>query len=280
MDISSLPGFSSTQQQQNVSRATSKLRSVIETLVSGSRLNQASDDVAALSIASQLQSQTSGLKQISSNLAQASSLTQVADGGIEQIQGALEQLKSLAQQASNPTLNAENREQLNNQFKELTKEIDRLASTTGFNGKSLLNGDISGDNTLSIGSLLSSNEANDQGESLSIDNLSSASLFSGQSLNLQTADGAAQAFAVIGEALGKTISARASVGTFQQSIDFVAANIDSAVVNQEAARSELQDTDFAQASTLLSLFNVQRDAGIALAAQGNRLSPALLKLVG
>src|SRR4051812_47123829 len=108
----SLSGIGGTQQQQTIQNASAKLQAAIASIVSGNRVNQASDDVAALSIAGQLQSETAGLRQISGNLAQASSLTQVADGGVSQIQNALTQLQSLASQAGNPTLNAENRKQL------------------------------------------------------------------------------------------------------------------------------------------------------------------------
>jgi flagellin-like hook-associated protein FlgL len=69
------------------------------------------------------------------------------------------------------------------------------------------------------------------------------------------------------------------IGAFQQSVDFASATVDSAGFNQQAAMSNLSDTDFADASSQLSLANVQQNSVIALAAQGNLLNPALLKLV-
>ncbi len=80
--------------------------------------------------------------------------------------------------------------------------------------------------------------------------------------------------------LNNLSSARANVGSFLQSVDYAAASVDSAVQNQEAARSTLQDTDFAEASTERSIASLQNNVALALAAQGNRLSPALLQLVG
>ena len=278
MNVSSLSGLTGLQNQQNLQKSSTKLGAAIAALASGNRLTSASTDIASLSVASQLQSAVSGLKQASGNLAQASSLAQVADGGLSQIHEISIQLQNLAQQAGSPILNDDNRKALNEQFKQLEQEIDRIAQNTSFGGKKLLNGDLNDSGALSLDSLLSS-EGNESG-SLSIENSSSANLFSGSSLNLTTAEGAANAFAVVGDALNKITSARANVGSFLQSVDYAAVSIDSAIANQEAARSTLQDTDFAEAASQQSQATLQQNVALAVAAQGNRLTPALLQLVG
>ncbi len=278
MNVSSLSGLTALQQQQNLQKSSAKLSAAIAAIASGNRLTSASTDIASLSVASQLQSAVSGLKQASGNLVQASSLAQVADGGLSQINEVSLQLQNLAQQAGSPILNDDNRKALNEQFKQLVQQIDSIAANTSFNGKKLLNGDLSGSGALSLDSLLAS-EGNDSG-SLSIDNFSSANLFAGSSLNLTTAEGAKNAFAVVGDALGKITSARANVGSFLQSTDYAAASVESAIANQEAARSTLQDTDFADAATQQSQATLQHNVALAIAAQGNRLTPALLQLVG
>lgn len=271
MTVSSLSALNSTQQQQAVRNASAKLQAAIASIVSGKR----SDDIAALSIAAQLQSQTSGLKQIASNIAQASSLSQVAEGGVQQIHGALEQLRTLAQAAKSPVLTAENRKQLNDQFQQLTKAIDGIAKATSFNSKSLLDGALSGDNGLSLDTLLSGSGGSTD---LSIGALTSSSLLGG-SLDILSVDSADDALTAITAALGKTTSTRVDIGSFLQTLDFAGANLDTAIANQEAAQSTLTDTDFASASTGLSLANLQQNAAIALAAQGNKLSPVLLQLI-
>lgn len=281
VNVSSVSGLSGAQSQLGIKRANEKLQAAIASLVSGERLNKASDDVAALSVASQLQSKVSNLRQVTGNLAQASSLSQVADGGAQQIHSVLERLKNVAQQASNPTLNADNRKQLNQEFQQLKAAIDRFADDTTFNNKKLLDGSLTGEDAISLGSLLSTDGSSEEGGAdLEIDSLFSSSLFSGQDVNVLSADAALQAVASIDSALGRVTSVRADIGSFQQSVNYAAASVETAVINQEAARSILQDTDFAEASTQSALAKIQRDAGIAVAAQGNRLSPVLLKLVG
>ncbi|MEK6746764.1 MAG: flagellin [Pseudomonadota bacterium] len=278
MNISSLSGLTGLSQQQNLQKSSSKLSAVIAALASGNKLTSASTDISSLSVAGQLQAAVSGLKQASGNLAQASSLAQVADGGLSQINEIAQQLQNLAQQARSPILNDDNRRALGEQFKQLTAQIDSIAANTSFGGKKLLNGDLNGNSAVSLDSLLSS-EGSESG-SLSIENFSSASLFGGSTLNLSSADDAANAFAVIGDALNKVTSGRADAGSFLQSVDYAAASIDSAIANQEAARSTLQDTDFAEASSQQSQATLQQNIALALAAQGNRLTPALLQLVG
>ena len=273
MAVNALTGVNNSQQSQSIKNADAKLQAAIASIVSGT-----TSDVTNVAIASELQSQTTGLKQISNNLVQGFSLTQVADGGAAQIQNSLTQLQSLAQQAQSPTVNAETRKQLNQQFQQIINQVDQLASGTSFNGNSLLDGSLSGSNSLSLDTLLSSSNAG--GNDLSIANLTSGALFGGQSLNILSSDSASQASGSINSAIGQLTSARASIGAFQRTLDFASANIDSAIGNQQAALSTFSETDLAAASTQSSQAELQSNASIALAAQGNRLNPALLKLIG
>ncbi|MFO0389281.1 MAG: flagellin [Alphaproteobacteria bacterium] len=278
MPINPLSGFGSISNQQNSQRISDRLQLAVASLVSGKRINRAADDIAALSVATQLQAELSSLKEISSNAAQATSLLQVADGGAEQIGGLVQELRDIALQAKSPTLNQANRDALNTQFQQVVAEIDRIAGNTKFGGKTLLDGSVSGANSLSIGEVLSG-ESGEEGNALAIDSLSSSALFSGQSFNVFSADGATRALEALELAQGKVTGARADIGAFQQSVGYLAASIETAVANQDAARSVLADTDFAEESTIYSLLNLQREASLSLAAQGNRLPAGLLRLV-
>ena len=113
----------------------------------------------------------------------------------------------------------------------------------------------------------------------SIGDSSIAALFGGATPDLLSADSAAAAFGIIGRALDTLTSYRANVGSYQQSLDFTMANLESAIQNQEAARATLEDTDFAAESTLYAQNQVQQQASIATLAQTNRLSGNLLKLL-
>ncbi len=265
---------SSGIQQQNIKKTDAKLLAAIASLVSGKK----TQDVADVALATQLQSQVAGLKQVSQNIAQVSSLTQVADGAISRSQEIVNRLQEIALQASNETLADEQRAQLDQEFQELTKELDRQAANTQFNGRNLLDGTLSGDNALSLSSVLGE-ESSEGDSSLDINSLSSQALFGGESLNVLSADAARNALSVLGNAQTTISTARASVGAFQQTLNYSAAAIDSAIQNQQAAQSLLSDADFLEVASESQQAQVQRNAQLSLAAQTNRLPAALLRLV-
>lgn len=276
MAITSLGGISNAQAQTGVANASDKLQSVLNSIVSGT---DQSADVANVSIASQLQSQTAGLNVAAGNLTQALSLTQVASGGLGQIAQAIGQLQTLAEQAQSPTLNANNRKQLNQQFQQLASSIDNIAESTSFNGQNLLDGSLSGAGALSLDGLLGQTpDGNDT--TLSIPDSGTGSLFGGQSLDILSSDDASQAVGTLDNALNQVTGTQTSVGAFQQTLNYAAGNVDSAINNYQAAASSLGDTDIAEASTQNSLAQVQYNAAIAVEAQTNNLNPALLQLIG
>jgi len=276
MTVPTISGISSQQTSQSVSNASSKLQAAIASIISNNI--SASDNVAEVSTASQLQSQTSALKQVSNNLVQGLSLSQVASDGVGQIADALTQLQTLVLQAQSPALNQDNRKQISQQIQQLSNRIDDIASGTSFNGQNLLDGSISGAQAISLSNLL--DDSGDNNGDLSLPSLSSNALFGGQGLDVSTPDSASQSANKIADALNQVANAQSAIGAFQQLVNYAAANVDSALANQQAAQSNIQDSDFAAANTNDALATFQQSASIALAAQSNRLSPALLQLVG
>lgn len=280
MDIGSLSSLSGAA-QQSIQRSNAKLQTAIATLLNGgtSSSSLVTNDTSNLSLATQLQSQVMALKQASLSLAQASSQSEVASQGVEQITDVLQQLKSLAEQAKSPTLNTADRGNLNTQFQQLASTINQIVNTTQFGGKSLLDGSLSGDNALSLERLLSAEGTDSEGSLLSIDSLTSSALFSNTALNLLSTSSAQSALSTLGSALEKVGSVAASIGAFQQTASYAAANLDSAVFNQNAAQSYLSDEDFVAGANGLSIANFQMNASLALAAQGNRLPPSFLEIL-
>lgn len=257
---------------QDIQRTSAKLQSVIASVVSGNKFVGAGDNVAAVSLAAQLQSGTAGLRQISGNLAQARSVLQVAGDGVSQIQQALQQLQAVAQQAASPVLNDDNRKVLNQQFQQLVAQIDQVASRTNFNNKSLLDGTAN----LSLGDFIA---AEGDAPSLDIADLTVVGLFGGKNPGLLTPSATEEAIALLGEALAQVLGVRTDIGAFAQTVDFASASVDSALINQQAALSNVADTDFTEAATALSLLSTQQQAATAAAVQGNKLTPVVLQLI-
>ena len=114
----------------------------ITALAAGNRLTQASTDIAAMSIATGLQSDISSLRSASLNIAQASSMLQVADGGMARIGDILQRMKALATQSQSGSVTDAERSFINQEFSELSTQIDKTASETRFNGQNLLDGTV------------------------------------------------------------------------------------------------------------------------------------------
>lgn len=110
-------------------------------LSSGMRINKAGDDAAGLSISEKMKSQIGGLKQATRNAQDGISLIQTAEGALNETHAILGRMRDLATQGANGTLSNDDREALNKEFGELSTEITRIAETTEFNTKTLLDKD-------------------------------------------------------------------------------------------------------------------------------------------
>ena len=116
----------------------------IEKLSSGYRINRAGDDAAGLAISEKMRGQIRGLNQASRNAQDSISLIQTAEGGLNETHAILQRMRELAVQSANDTNTSTDREALQNEVKQLTQEVNRIANTTEFNTKKLLNGELQG----------------------------------------------------------------------------------------------------------------------------------------
>jgi flagellin len=119
----------------------------MEKLSSGLRINRAGDDAAGLAISEKMRGQIRGLEMASKNAQDGISLIQTAEGALNETHSILQRMRELAVQASNDTNTDTDRKELQKEVDQLIEEIDRIANTTEFNTKKLLNGDLSGVNT-------------------------------------------------------------------------------------------------------------------------------------
>ena len=134
---------------------TGKLKVSTEKLSSGYRINRAADDAAGLAISEKMRSQVRGLTQASSNAEDGISLIQTAEGALQETQNIIQRMRELAVQAANDTNTDDDREQIQQEISELTSEVDRIAKTSEFNTKKLLDGTVEGSKSFrsGIGSL-------------------------------------------------------------------------------------------------------------------------------
>jgi len=144
--------ISSMNAQRQLGGSGMALDRATERLSSGQRVNSAKDDAAGLAIANRMSSQVRGLDQAVRNANDGVSLVQTAEGALQESTNILQRMRELAVQSSNGIYTDADRSTLNAESKQLKAELDRIASTTSFNGKNLLDGSF-GTTKLQVGAL-------------------------------------------------------------------------------------------------------------------------------
>jgi flagellin len=132
--------IASLNAQRNLNTSQGALATSLQRLSSGLRINSAKDDAAGLAIADRMTSQIRGLNQASRNANDGISLAQVAEGALGEANNILQRIRELAIQSANSTNSATDRLALQSEVNQLISELDRIASTTSFNGLKLLDG--------------------------------------------------------------------------------------------------------------------------------------------
>lgn len=151
--------------QRNLSASQSSLSTSMQRLSSGLRINSAKDDAAGMAIAERMSAQIRGLNQAQRNANDGVSMAQTAEGALGTIGGNLQRIRELAVQSRNATNSTEDRAALQKEVVQLKEEIDRVASTTTFNGTKLLDGSFT-EKSFQVGANL--------GERISIDKIVNA----------------------------------------------------------------------------------------------------------
>src|SRR6476661_576242 len=126
--------------QRNLSSSQASLNTSIQRLSSGLRVNSAKDDAAGLAIAERMNAQVRGLNVAARNANDGVSLAQTAEGSLGKIGDMVQRMRELAVQSSNATNSNSDRAALQNEVSQLKEEIDRVATTSNFNGTKLLDG--------------------------------------------------------------------------------------------------------------------------------------------
>jgi flagellin len=142
--------IASLNAQRNFGTATKKLSESYTRLSSGLRINKASDDAAGLSISESLKADTRLFNQGVRNLNDGASVLNIADGALSELSSIMIRLNELAEQSANGTLGNKQRQALDQEAQSLSKEYNRIARTTEFNGRKIFNGDF-GDLSLAAG---------------------------------------------------------------------------------------------------------------------------------
>jgi flagellin len=246
-----------------------------QALASGNRIVKAGDDAAGLAISENIRGQVRGLQMARQNSFNAVSAIQVSEGGLNEVSNILIRLRELGIQAASDNIGDKEREFLNLEGKSIIAEADRIAKTTVFGDKRLLDGS-GGEQTYHVGAF--GGEENTITFDLSTD--ATASELGIDGLDLSSKEDARDLLKVVDEALQKVGGMRANFGAVQNRLDSTTSNLDTQIENLSAAKSRIADTDIAKESSELASAQVLQSAGVSVLAQANSFPSVALKLVG
>ncbi len=233
------------------------LQKMLEKLSNARRINRASDDAAGLGIAEILESDVRGFKVASQNLQDAASALSIADGSGSRISEILQRQRELALAARNDTLSDADRVSLDDEYRALTLEIDRVAHESHYNGLHAADGT---DLASGVASVHAGSQAEDLVTLPAIDYTSSVSEVSGTSV--ATSAGATEALSAVDSALESLHEQRAGIGATINRFISAVDNLSISTINTQAAESALRDQDMAEGIAELVRQQLLREGGV------------------
>lgn len=266
--------IASIMAQNKLSKQQNRAEHAMAALSSGSRIVTASDDAAGLSISENLRGQTRGIAMAKQNASNAVSLIQVSEGGLNEINNVMIRVRELGVQAASDTVSDTERSFLNQEAQQILQEADRIAKTTKFGNKELLDG--SGEELeFHVGAFGDDN--NIIKYKVSSDATGDALGYSG--IDISDKSGARDALGKVDESIQSLGKLRADFGAVQSRLNTTAANLDTQFENLSAANSRLRDTDVAKESAELASANILQQAAVGVLAQANQQGASALRLL-
>jgi flagellin len=268
--------------QRNLSKSQASLANSMQRLSSGLRINSAKDDAAGLAITDRMTAQVRGMNQAARNANDGISLAQTAEGALSEVTNILQRMRELSVQSANASNSDADRSSLNSEFAQLKEEIDRIADTTQFNGKTLLDG------TFKSGSAAVFQVGANANQVISVTIGASgganiSALGSGavnvSAISISTAAYAQSSISVLDLAISDVDTMRGKLGAVQNRFESTIANLNNVSENLSAARSRILDADIAQETSNMTKMNILQQAGVSILAQANQTPQLALSLL-
>jgi flagellin len=242
-------------------------------LSSGLRINSAADDPAGHAIANSFKASIASMTVASQNASQAQSMLQTADGAYSQINNILVQMKSLATEAASGQESSTNLSSLDNEFQNLSSEIDQIANSTVYGGTTLLLGGVTV--TFQVGA---TNNSYNQFVVALKSAATVSNLLGTQSLT--SYDKAQSAMDKLDKALTSINTFMGTVGGFQNQLQYTMSNLTTNIQNYTSSQSTIEDVDMASAVSDMTKNQILQQSAMSMLAQANSQPQQILKLLG
>ena len=281
---------------RNLSSNATNGQKNLEKLSSGYRINRSADDAAGLAISEQMRSKINGLDQATANANDAIGLIQTAEGALTETHSMLQRMVTLATQSANGTYNSTARGAISAEVQALKDEIDRIASTTDYNGVKPLQKTAAAGGAGAVtpppapgpgGAAAPAATSGIQvqigptaSETLQIatTNMNTSSL-GVKNISVSTVSKANSAITAINSAINKVSTHRAKLGASQNRLEHTINNLKTTNENMTAAESRIRDTDMAKEMAAFTKNNILNQAAQSMLAQANQQPQGVLSLL-
>jgi flagellin len=284
--------------QRSLASSGTELKTAMERLSSGRQINSAADDAAGFAIAERMTAQIRGLNMATKNANDGLSMIATVENATNDVTDMLHRIRELAVQAANDTNSSTDRQYLQKEVDSLMNEINRVASQTEYNGAQVLDGtrtsqkiQVGTDSGQSITFSVAAIDTDTLGltndsftDATTIDDISSetaatsATLASGEKISVLTASDASNALTKVSAAIETVAGDRAGLGAVSNRLEYTVSNLMNVAEYTTAARSRIEDADFAAESARLAKAQVLQQTGTAMLAQANASQQLALSL--
>jgi len=270
--------------QRHLNNSRSEMEQAMERLSSGKRINSAMDDAAGLTIAHSLDNRITSLAQATRNANDAISLINLAEGAMDEMSDMLVRMRELTVQSLNGTYSTADRDNLELEYQALSAEITRISDNTFFNGilpiatAANMTFQVGYESTDTIVVTTADMSASAIGVSSTASLAVSDTTITGTTYASVQTD-AGDAMVTIDQALKDIDSYRARLGAAANRMSYSVNNLQNRVENQSAARSRIEDADYAVESANLARVQILQQAGTAMLSQANASSQNVLELL-
>ena len=242
---------------------------------SGLRVTKAADDAAGSAVASNLHTVARSGRQAMRNANDGISIIQTAEGATKEVLNILDRMRELAVQSASETLDDGERTYIDEEFEQLSDEVERIARATEFNDLQLADGSKT---TLSVQVGVTSGTESQL--EITLGDLTVSNLVvDTTSIDLTNATTARSAIDLIDAAIDSVNSVRAGYGAVQNRIDSSIANMTTYVESLSAAESQIMDTDYAHETSEMTKLQVMQQAGPAALAQARTINQSVISLL-
>ena len=253
----------------------SNLSQTLSRISTGLRVTKAADDAAGSAVAMNLKTMARSGRQAMRNANDGISVIQTAESATKEVLNILDRMRELAVQSSSETLADGERDYLDDEFDQLSAEVERIAQATEFNDIALSDGT---NTTLTV--QVGVTNGTESQVDITLGDLTASNLgVQTAAIDLSSSSTAQSAIDEIDTAIDNVNSIRADYGSVQNRLDSSIANMSTYVESLSAAASQIMDADYATETSEMTRLQVMQQAGVAALAQAKGINQSVVSLL-